>query len=257
MILRRLSQSLKDQNWTAIWIEFALLVMGVFLGIQVANWNEDRTNRNAEKRHLEEIAEDLRADIVVFDMIRQSALLRISSVDYILGETRGVSRPSALRMPTGEFFDIPIGPAIPVEDRSILLSRANLVRVTVGNRTGYEALIGAGGMQTIRNRKISRQVQKYFAQMDDLISTQSMIRQIRNDGSQIGYPLGLSAFGEIDDMKLISIVRNSPAYSSYLRTAREWAAIHLSEVDKQKRLATILLEDINKYLGKKNGSSNE
>lgn len=45
MILRRLSQSLKTQNWTAIWIEFILLVIGVFLGIQVANWNEERVDR--------------------------------------------------------------------------------------------------------------------------------------------------------------------------------------------------------------------
>jgi hypothetical protein len=34
MILRRLTQSLKAQNWTAIWIEFVLLAVGVFLGIQ-------------------------------------------------------------------------------------------------------------------------------------------------------------------------------------------------------------------------------
>ena len=33
MILRRLSQSLKQQNWTAIWIEFVLLVAGVFASI--------------------------------------------------------------------------------------------------------------------------------------------------------------------------------------------------------------------------------
>lgn len=34
MILRRLAQNLKDQNWIAISIEFVLLVCGVFLGIQ-------------------------------------------------------------------------------------------------------------------------------------------------------------------------------------------------------------------------------
>ena len=39
---RRLAQSLREQNWTTIFIEFVLLVLGVFLGIQVANWNEDR-----------------------------------------------------------------------------------------------------------------------------------------------------------------------------------------------------------------------
>ena len=42
MILRRLAQSLKEQNWTAITVEFALIALGVFLGIQAANWNEQR-----------------------------------------------------------------------------------------------------------------------------------------------------------------------------------------------------------------------
>lgn len=37
MILRRLSQSFREQNWMAIGIEFVLLVAGVFLGIQVSN----------------------------------------------------------------------------------------------------------------------------------------------------------------------------------------------------------------------------
>ena len=44
MILSRLTQSMREQNWTAIWIEFVLLVGGVFLGIQVSNWNAARTH---------------------------------------------------------------------------------------------------------------------------------------------------------------------------------------------------------------------
>ena len=61
MILRRLSQSIKQQNWTAIWIEFILLVVGVFLGIQVANWNEDRTTEKQAKI----FTERLRADLLI------------------------------------------------------------------------------------------------------------------------------------------------------------------------------------------------
>ena len=45
MILRRLAENLKQQHWTAIWIEFVLLVVGVFLGIQVSNWNAEREDR--------------------------------------------------------------------------------------------------------------------------------------------------------------------------------------------------------------------
>jgi hypothetical protein len=255
MILRRVIQHVKKQEWTAIWIDLVIVVVGVFIGIQVSNWNSERADRSAEKRHLEEIAEDLRADITTFDLIQKAALRRISSIDYILGETRGVSRPSALNMPTGEKFDIPAGIPIGPADRNVLLSRANLVRVTMGNRTGFDALISAGGMQTLRNRQISRQLQQYYAQMDDLIGTQVMLRQIRNEGTTIGYPLGLSAFGEMDDKKLIGIVRNSPAYSAYLRTVREWAAIHLDNTVKQKQSALKLVEDINKYLGKNRSAS--
>lgn len=56
MILRRLTQSLKTQDWTAIVIEFVLLMCGVFLGIQASNWNTDRIDRESEALHLAEIA---------------------------------------------------------------------------------------------------------------------------------------------------------------------------------------------------------
>jgi len=63
MILRKLSQSLKEQNWTAIWIEFFLLVAGVFLGIQAANWNEQRTIDKKAKIFTERLREDLRVEV--------------------------------------------------------------------------------------------------------------------------------------------------------------------------------------------------
>jgi hypothetical protein len=60
MILRRLAQNLREQNWTAITIEFVLLVAGVFLGIQVANWNEARAERQLEQATLSRLLEDYR-----------------------------------------------------------------------------------------------------------------------------------------------------------------------------------------------------
>jgi len=45
MILRRLSANLKAQNWTAIAIEFVIVVAGVFVGTQVSNWNDERKQK--------------------------------------------------------------------------------------------------------------------------------------------------------------------------------------------------------------------
>lgn len=61
LFIRKLSQSLKAQNWTEIWIEFLLLIIGVFLGIQVSNWNQDRLDARAEALMLEWLEEDFRA----------------------------------------------------------------------------------------------------------------------------------------------------------------------------------------------------
>lgn len=62
MILRRLSQSLKEQNWTAIVIEFFLLVSGVVLGIQVSNWNAERVSSKQSEVFSNRLREDLKTE---------------------------------------------------------------------------------------------------------------------------------------------------------------------------------------------------
>ena len=42
MIFRRLKAHIEKENWLAVGIDFAIVVIGVFIGIQVANWNEAR-----------------------------------------------------------------------------------------------------------------------------------------------------------------------------------------------------------------------
>lgn len=45
MLLRRIIEHVKAQNWTAIAIDFVIVVVGVFIGIQVSNWNDARVTR--------------------------------------------------------------------------------------------------------------------------------------------------------------------------------------------------------------------
>ena len=45
MILRSLMKHVKDQNWSAVFLDFLIVVFGVFFGAQVASWNVERQNR--------------------------------------------------------------------------------------------------------------------------------------------------------------------------------------------------------------------
>ena len=43
MILRRIKAHVEKENWFAVGIDFCIVVVGVFIGLQVANWNEARS----------------------------------------------------------------------------------------------------------------------------------------------------------------------------------------------------------------------
>ena len=45
MILRRLTTALRKQDWFTVVIETLIVVMGVYLGIQLGNWNAARGNQ--------------------------------------------------------------------------------------------------------------------------------------------------------------------------------------------------------------------
>lgn len=60
MILRRLSANLREQNWTAITIEFVLLVLGVYLGVIAANWNQAGVEQRETSRLLDQLEVELK-----------------------------------------------------------------------------------------------------------------------------------------------------------------------------------------------------
>ena len=46
MLLRRITEHVKDQNWFAILIDFVIVVAGILIAFQITEWNETRSKRN-------------------------------------------------------------------------------------------------------------------------------------------------------------------------------------------------------------------
>ncbi len=69
MILRRITEHVKAQNWFAVAIDFVIVVGGVFIGIQVANWNQDRTNVRIAGSYIDRFKADLRAEIEYYGFV--------------------------------------------------------------------------------------------------------------------------------------------------------------------------------------------
>ena len=55
MLLRRVTKHVKSQNWFAVGIDLVIVVVGVVIGIEVANWNDVQNNKAGLATSLERL----------------------------------------------------------------------------------------------------------------------------------------------------------------------------------------------------------
>lgn len=63
MILQRMAQAIKRQDWFQVTIEIFIVVLGIFIGLQVSEWNEGRKNDSETKKYIEQLLIDTRLAI--------------------------------------------------------------------------------------------------------------------------------------------------------------------------------------------------
>jgi hypothetical protein len=61
MILRRITQHVKEQNWFAVALDFFIVVVGILIAFQITNWNEGRKDRAQERQTIERLHSDFEA----------------------------------------------------------------------------------------------------------------------------------------------------------------------------------------------------
>jgi len=96
MLVRRISIHVKEQNWFAVWLDIAIVFVGVFIGLQADNWNETRISRAEAKTYYARLIEDLRAEestrlgqIAYYQRTKkhgEAALRALQQADKSLGE---------------------------------------------------------------------------------------------------------------------------------------------------------------------------
>lgn len=59
MIFRRIATQLHAQNWSTVAIELAIVIAGVFIGVEAANWNQQRQERNHTTLMLSQVQVEL------------------------------------------------------------------------------------------------------------------------------------------------------------------------------------------------------
>lgn len=88
MILRRIREHVTQHNWFAVAIDFVIVVIGVFVGIQASNWNQSRIDRRQAREYRAMLADDLDANLQnlatrrrYYTWVRTKALATLAALD--------------------------------------------------------------------------------------------------------------------------------------------------------------------------------
>ena len=84
MIIQRIATSLKKRDWGTVVLEVLIVVVGIFIGLQVDDWNEGRKDRIREARYLERIHDELALDIVEIQDSIEFAIERRAMGQFLL-----------------------------------------------------------------------------------------------------------------------------------------------------------------------------
>jgi hypothetical protein len=90
-MIRRIFQNVRKQDWTAVVIELVVVILGVFIGVQVSNWNGDlETDRKSAlftsrlKADLREEAWGYEVQVGYYEQVRRNA---IAAEDALVGRS--------------------------------------------------------------------------------------------------------------------------------------------------------------------------
>jgi hypothetical protein len=93
VLLRRVIEHVKAQNWTAVALDFLIVVVGVFIGIQVSNWNEGLAFEKREQLLLRELRGEIAQNMADAQSKGEAFLVGAGAARRVLdkidrGETR-------------------------------------------------------------------------------------------------------------------------------------------------------------------------
>lgn len=135
MIPRRVYQHVKDHNWFAVSVDLAIVVLGVFLGTQVSNWNEERETRARARAFSERLANDLVIEAWNYEFLVNYTKESLDNAERALGALTGRA---------------------PLSDEAFLVSayRATQYKYNDRRRATYDELVSTGEISLIADQKL-------------------------------------------------------------------------------------------------------
>ena len=162
MIFRRLKAHVEKENWFAVAIDFCIVVIGVFIGIQVANWNEAQNDRAREREYYVQMLGDLRADVAMAQIVAFDARRFDAHGDYL---EKALNTPNFVIEDPNYF--------------ALSVARAGYTHFPVVNRHTIDELESVGGLTLLTDREVKEAVLDYYSATTNTDQWNTLLREMQ------------------------------------------------------------------------------
>lgn len=147
MVLR-IRKHVSSHNWFAVFVDLMIVIIGVFIGMQVSNWNAARIERGEVRAYRTQIIDDLIANeqeiaerLHYYRQVRRHALAAMEALDG--------------RAPLDEAFLV----------NSYQATQVSPIRM---ERSAYDEMIASGMAKSFGDPAVRRRLSSYYAGTDRL-----------------------------------------------------------------------------------------
>ncbi|KFZ38448.1 hypothetical protein HR45_03155 [Shewanella mangrovi] len=180
MWLRRIAEHVREQNWTAIVIDFAIVVMGVFIGIQVSNWNQQQNNVARQNVLLFQLVEDLHADLGELEFVIWISTLRFNAAETIVNRASGWELPDTYPNDYGKLTQLALPQRTRPDSASDALYFSQRFTVFDMELRTYSILIAGGDLSFAKRPALANQLREHYNFAEQWIRTEKTRHQSTN-----------------------------------------------------------------------------
>ena len=164
MIPRRVVEHAKSQNWFAVTLDFFIVVIGVFVCIEVANWNQARQDRQEERRYYGQLLVDLRGDLETFSRAERLADKYDEAAQLVIDRLDGKAPPQ------------------PTPGRgTTAIHYAGFIYIPYASRGTYNELVSTGNLGLLRNSQLKSEIASYYGTFDRERQWDGLLRDQQSD----------------------------------------------------------------------------
>lgn len=161
MVVRRFRDHVAKHSWFAVAIDVLIVVLGVFLGMQANNWNEERLDRKRGEQYRHRLIDDLAANQEDF---RQRIVYYRQVRDLGYAALRHLRRPDS---------DDPVAFLNDAYKATHILPRS-------AQRATFQEIVSAGAMGSLGEGSIRQKVMSYYSGLDMMNATTATLPPYRD-----------------------------------------------------------------------------